>query len=207
MNFVITLTGPSASGKSTVVECIQAIGPKFGINPQVIKKYTTRAARPYDTRDVVSVDDIPKKCDLVYEQYGVRYGIESSDLFACLANGGAPLVIVNDVRTVADIRTMLGPLTRTLFLFRSFPKLRDMRELATARGVVHPHRDAQERFAKAAAIYRIYIENIHLFDHVLINAGTIPELEHEVEVVIRGFGRADRLWPLRPYESSVRTVQ
>jgi hypothetical protein len=145
----------------------------------------------------LSVTVIPRECDLVYEQYGVRYGLDSRALFNCLAGGGTPIVIVNDVRIVADIKAMLGPLTRCLFVFRTFPEIDEFVKLAVERGVPDAESEAKRRLIKADAIYRIYIENIHLFDHALINAGTVDELRREVEVVIRGIARGGPVWPLR----------
>src|SRR5438270_8400607 len=127
MPFVITLTGPSGSGKSTVVNQIKAVGPDFDITPRVIDRYTTRPRRIDDGDDLTTVSEIPRHCDLVYEQYGVRYGLQSQGIFSCLSRGETPIIIVNDVRTVADIRRMSGPLTRTLFLFRSFPTIDDLK--------------------------------------------------------------------------------
>jgi hypothetical protein len=41
------------------------------------------------------------------------------------------------------------------------------------------------RFEKARTIYRIYIENIHLFDHVIINSGGLAELKSQVEQIVK----------------------
>jgi hypothetical protein len=41
------------------------------------------------------------------------------------------------------------------------------------------------RFEKARTIYRIYIENIYLFDHVIINSGTFEELEVQVGQIVK----------------------
>jgi hypothetical protein len=144
---------------------------------------------------------------LVYEQYGVRYGLNSRALFGCLADGGTPIVIVNDVRVVADIKAMLGPLTKCLFIFRSFPRIAEFIRLAVERGVPDAESEAERRLDKSDAIYRIYIENIHLFDHVLINAGTLDALRSEVEVVVRGFAHAQRVWPLRRSLSATVPVE
>jgi guanylate kinase len=194
--FAITISGPSGSGKSTVLQHIQDIGQRFGIRARVVNRYTTRERRSDDGDDLETVEQIPRICDLVYEQYGDRYGLQSRSFFDCLARGETPIVIVNDIRTVADVKTTLGPLTRTLFVFRSSPRLDGHIKLAHARAVENPEADAERRFAKASALYRIYIENIHLFDHVLVNAGTIGDLHHQVEVVVRGFGGTVKAWPL-----------
>ena len=50
------------------------------------------------------------------------------------------------------------------------------------------------RFKKAQTIYRIYIENIQLFDHVIINSGTFEELEMQVRQIVKSLEQdVDRL--------------
>ena len=54
-------------------------------------------------------------------------------------------------------------------MFRKIPDLSDFRVGAENRGNVSEEQ-IQERYAKAVAIYRMYIENIALFDRVILNA-------------------------------------
>src|SRR5947207_14147109 len=101
---VITITGPSGCGKSTAVECFLKHSSKR-FRPKLIPKYTTRPARGDDSGEVVCVPMIPQECDLVYEQYETRYGIEFKQLFDATANGYTPILIINDVRAVEDVRS------------------------------------------------------------------------------------------------------
>lgn len=197
MPFAITITGPSGSGKSTVLRHIEDVATGVGVRTSIIERYTTRQRRSDDGPELTIVEQIPRACDLVYEQYGVRYGFQSSLLFDSISRGEAPVIIVNDIRTVADVKTMLGPLAKALFLFRSSPGLQRYIRLALTRAVMHPESDAERRFLKANAIYRIYIENIQLFDHVVVNAGTLDDLKRQIERIVRGIEGSDRVWPLR----------
>lgn len=193
MPSVITLTGPSGSGKSTALGYLLRLSNK-DFQPVLVPKYTTRHSRRDDYGEAVSVRTIPKTCDLVYEQYGVRYGLRVRTLFDHLAKGESPVVILNDVRTVQDVRTALGPLVRSIFVFREHPSLETQRRLAEARDV-RDEDDVRRRFDKAQAIYRIYIENIQLFDHVIINSGSRRPLKSQVHQIIEGLSH-HRSWPL-----------
>jgi len=62
-------------------------------------------------------------CDLLYEQYGNRYGIKMSDVFDRLKQKETPVIIINDIRAVEDIKTILGKQCCTLFIFRELPDL------------------------------------------------------------------------------------
>ena len=56
-----------------------------------------------------------------------------------------------------------------MFLFRKIPKLEDFKKEAQNRGNVS-EAEVVARYEKAVAIYRIYIENIVLFDNVILNS-------------------------------------
>jgi len=128
MRAIITLTGPSGAGKSTVIRELVRIGGSV-LSPVVIPKYTTRPPRDEDLvrspelREVISVSTLPSECDLVYEQYGDRYGLAFADLYRALRRGQSPIVILNDVRAVEDVRSALGKIVHSLFVFRETPML------------------------------------------------------------------------------------
>jgi len=192
MPHVITITGPSRVGKSTTIRYLLACADR-DFRPTLVSKYTTRSQRTDDKDDEVRcVKDIPPECDLVYDQYGARYGLELRTVFQCIANGQSPIVVLNDVRAVEDVRDSLGKLVRSLFIFRENPSSTDyQKELVKSRG----KEDAKPRFEKAQTIFRTYIENIHLFDHVIINSWTFGELEAQVRQIVKGL--KDPNWPLR----------
>lgn len=195
MPHVLTLTGPSGSGKSTALSYLLKCADDY-FKPILTPKYTTRPARLDDSGEAICVDAIPSECDLVYEQYGVRYGLELKTLFDHLVRGNSPIVILNDVRTVEDVRSALGGMVRSLFVFREGPRVESYRKLAQSRNVPNEE-DLQRRFNKAQAIYRIYIENIHLFDHVIINSGNLKDLRTQARQIVKGLRQAHN-WPLRP---------
>jgi len=142
MRAIITLTGPSGAGKSTVIRELVRIGGSV-LSPVVIPKYTTRPPRDEDLvrspelREVISVSTLPSECDLVYEQYGDRYGLAFADLYRALRRGQSPIVILNDVRAVEDVRSALGKIVHSLFVFRETPMLDKYERLASERGVTN----------------------------------------------------------------------
>lgn len=181
-NFIITLTGPSQSGKSLIMDKIICLADKINSSgrqflPQKIKKYTTRHLRLEElvqiergeTADVEFTKRIPDTCDLVYQTYGIRYGLATKDLERYLTCGISPIVVVNDIRAVEEMRRVFSGKVLSLFLFRKIPELEDFKEEAKDRGNVS-EQEILARYEKAIAIYRIYIENIGLFDHVILNA-------------------------------------
>jgi guanylate kinase len=190
MPHVITITGPSRAGKSETLDCLlRRTSDRF--NPVKVPKYTTRPPGCVDRGEVICTGITPE-CDLVYELYGERYGLELNTLFEHVSRGRSPLVILNDVRAVEDVRAAFRELVRSIFIFRHNPLSETYhQELRESRG-----KDAAEpRFQKARTIFRIYIENIHLFDHVIINSGSKDELNTQVAQIVKGL--EDPNWPLR----------
>lgn len=171
---IITLTGASHCGKSFVRNMfLQEANDDF--KPVLFVKETTRAARVNDD-DVVHVDRISDECDFVYEQYGVRYGFSFDKLYEHLKNGESPIIVVNDVRAVEDLRTAAGDQVVSLFIYRRPPDLAsfEAEELHRLKGtsndeLLQAKVTARTRRDKAVAIHRIYIENIYLFDNVILN--------------------------------------
>lgn len=181
-SFIITLTGPSQSGKSLLMSKIRRLGTELGEQgecffPEIIRKYTTRHLRWDEERliekgkrvDVEHVKSIPEECDIVYQTYGVRYGMETKVLSEKLEQGCSPVIILNDIRTVEEIRKCFSGRVLSLFLFRKIPQLEDFKKESLTRGNVS-EAEVVARYEKAVAIYRTYIENIILFDNVILNS-------------------------------------
>ena len=116
-----------------------------------------------------------KKCDLAYEQYGDRYGLRLDDLYVHLKRGETPIVVLNDVRTVEDIKTKLGGQCFSLFIFREAPILNNFKIIGAKRH--EPIEKTETRYKKAELIYRIYIENIHVFDKLILNSASTESIE------------------------------
>lgn len=208
MPHVITITGPSGCGKSTAIRHMLSRRSETFV-PVSVPKYTTRRPRKQERnepqsaeagrcREKLFVEKIPEFCDLVYEQYGVRYGLEMESIFAHLRAGESPIVVMNDVRVVEDVRSALGKLARSVFIFRESPRLAKHQALAAERGE-EDEEVAWIRYRKAEGIYRIYIENIHLFDHVFLNCGEVDLLKSQTDGMIRCLFE-NPAWPLTQSE-------
>lgn len=190
MPHLITLTGPSQAGKSKTIDLFMQHKSKAFL-PFAVPKFTTRKPRSDDKpTEVVPVASLPSELDLVYQQYDSRYGVSSQDILDQLKRGYSPILVLNDVRLITDVKNMFGTLTRSIFLFRKSPSLQEFFSGAAIRGDTVTDATSK-RFKKAEAIYRIYIENIHLFDHVILNTGSIDMLEAQIGGIVESLSDAD----------------
>ena len=73
------------------------------------------------------------------------------------------------MRTVEDIKTKLGGQCFSIFIFREAPNKEHFIKIGQERN--EPLNKTEIRFKKAENIYRIYIENIHIFDKLILNVG------------------------------------
>jgi len=196
-SFIITLTGPSQSGKSLVMRkilCLESIlqKEKIGFSPEIVPKYTTRLYRSEESSllkqgksvDVISVPKLPGNCDLIYQTYGVLYGLATEDLRAMLDQRKNPILVINDIRAVEELKKEFPGRVLSLFLFRKIPELEDFKEEAKNRGNVTEN-EIRSRYEKANSIYRVFIENIALFDRILLNAIEYgdEEIEHDHTII------------------------
>ena len=179
MPFITTLTGASSSGKSYLIDKITEISKELTnipFRPVSFPKYTTREYRVNEILkmqknefvDVISVNEIPDECDLMYRFYGNEYGLNTKDLGKELSNNKHPIVVINDVRAVEELRKIFNGRVLSLFLFRHVPNIKEFKNESNKRGNISEE-ELLERYLKAIALYRIYIENITTFDRVILN--------------------------------------
>jgi guanylate kinase len=141
-------------------------------------------------------NSVPSRYDFVYEQYGVRYGFASGDVIECLRRRVSPIVIVNDIRVLREVKEAFGPQAVCIFVFSAVNRaelesLQRVRRATDATGRID-RSQIDRRIAKAEVILRRYIENIELFDHVVVNSRHTPdELRQQMEGIVRA-GHGDR---------------
>ncbi|WP_251492440.1 hypothetical protein [Otoolea muris] len=187
MAHIITLTGPAHCGKSTISQLFMECEDEY-FRPIHVAKYTTRPQRKND-EDVICVDEIPEECDLIYEQYGVRYGLKLDTVYELLEKGRTPIIVLNDIRAVEDIKSILGSLAVSIFLYRKEPVYEEFYEEEKERAGERVEdseieRSAKTRYEKAQAIFRIYIENIPLFDQVILNTYDLGYTKKQVMYIV-----------------------
>ncbi|MCH5172345.1 MAG: hypothetical protein J1F31_05920 [Erysipelotrichales bacterium] len=178
MKYIIALMGPSQSGKSFVIKKI--ISNKCnGFNPKLVAKQATRNLRTEEKAALARGEDIDVEhvntitADLVYQTYGQRTGIEISKLIAIANDNKVPVVVVNDIMAMAKLKKECKKRDNdicviSIFLFRKIPVKEEYFAESRKRGNVDD-KETEQRFDKAKTVYRIYIENMHMFDFVMLN--------------------------------------
>ena len=203
--FIITLTGSSGCGKTYITDKILDYGKELEkeniqFNPVRHWKYVTR---PYRTTEIIDklhnkdknndgIDDndgidvksektIPVDCEFIYRTYGDEYGLRKKDLQNLLDKGKSPIIVINDVRVIEEMKKEFPNQVLSLFLFREIiPDEETHKKAGKTRGGVSED-EVKLRFEKAVVLYRIFIENIFLFDRTILN---IPKEKTRIDTDI-----------------------
>ncbi|MDR2717140.1 MAG: hypothetical protein LBB89_03620 [Treponema sp.] len=203
--FIITLTGSPGCGKTHFTNKIIEIGEKLkydGIQfkPKRHWKYVTRPYRETEINeqfinnkdsdnwviDVKSTRNIPEDCEFIYRTYGDEYGFKKKDLQKYLNKGESPIIVINDVRVVEELKSKFPNQVLSLFLFREIiPDFKTQQKIGETRGSVSEIKIIS-RFERAVALYRIFIENITLFDRVILNVPYQETFEDIAEIQAKG---------------------
>ena len=113
--------------------------------------------------------------------------------YKMLRQGKTSIVVINDIRAIEDLRSIFGDLIISLFLYRKPADLNEFEKEEKERvKETKGEKDkiiadiAKTRYEKAQAISRIYIENIQMFDHVILNIDnhieyTKTQIRHIIE--------------------------
>jgi len=165
-----------------------------GFAPILISKETNRELREDEKRAIankekIDVKPVPKfTADLMYQTYGKRTGTTISELIDKANEGNTPVVIINDIMAMSKLKReckLRDPdiCVISFFLFRRIPVRSEFFEESKKRGNV-PDEETEQRYDKAKTLYRIYIENMYVFDYVILNAITYSEEEIENDEII-----------------------
>lgn len=172
MEGIVTITGPTAAGKTEVLHMFENNNRKYKIFP----KYTDRPPRPNDDESVICVDVIPSDCDIRYQQYGHTYAFSSQALEDYFKQGYIPVVVINDARTLEDLQKRFGDDVKSYFVHRKKPSLLDIKKISQERNITDPD-EIRRRYEQALEIYGMYINQINLFDSIILNTGDLEDTE------------------------------
>lgn len=180
---VYLLFGAPGSGKST---CLDYLANHTGHQLTIIPKESTRPRRATDGNEVISVQEISRRCDVRYSQYGYNYGFSSHWIWREFAAGHSAAVIVNDVRTLRLLKRRFGASVRCVYLHSNI----DLKGLVALSRIRYPNggdeldQDTKRRVEKITTIHRKYIENTPLFDYTLLNVGDFKKLHQQIDNIL-----------------------
>ncbi len=179
--FLLILSGPSGSGKDTVIDCLLKRDDQIVCSVSM----TTRKPRPGEQDGVnyffVSKEEFEQKIAqdemLEWAKYGENYyGTPKTPILKWIAEGKT--VILNiEVQGAGKIKEQM-PEVRTMFLMP--PSVQALRARLKGRGT-----ESDEEIEKRIAIARYEISHAYDYDYIIVNNRLEDAVEGVLEVVNR----------------------
>lgn len=180
--FVVIVGGPG-SGKDFAIQAMNDLGAQHA---QIIPKHTSRSRQEDDQAEMICVDDESyalERCDVVYENYGARYGLVTKEVWEGLRSGVFQVAVVSNVGAINDLRRIFGALLLLVYVHSEVSAEEFRRtSVGTAEYV-------EERYQKYRMAFDMYLDNFLAFDHVLIWSGDRENLFDQIFRLFRAYNR------------------
>lgn len=187
------ISGSSGSGKTELLDLIQNQATSKAV---LAPKYSTRNERKGEFDDIRHVDRInDEEYTFVYPMNNYTYGIKAEEITDLLGRGYNVFIILSDLRIVEEVKQFFGSIAVSLYIFRNLSsdqleKVLEEREMA--RGInqvdtVPLERQRQTRLNRLYFIQRKYVDNITLFDHIILNIRKPQDMLQQVTNLVKGY--------------------
>jgi guanylate kinase len=167
---IIIVAAGSFSGKDDLVNAMIHIEPN---KVTAYQKGTTRPKKPDDNNELkhFATKELPATYDLTYEANGYQYGISTKDLWNELSREKIVLIVLSDLELIKSLRQKFNQICSVIYLHSNI----DKEELEKARTEMNKVEFAK-REKSIAELHEIYVNNMNVFDHVLLNTSESEDL-------------------------------
>lgn len=182
---LIAVAGTPGSGKDELIRAVHDLGVGHA---EIVPKHTSRERRAGDGDEMVCLGDPGwdlDGCDVIYENFGERYGVRVGTVWAGLARGVFQVLVVSNVEALNALRDRFGDLMTCLYVHS------EMREEDFRAREGEEDEYVSKRVADYWSAFDVYIRNLDLFDHVLIHAGPPEDLFDQIFRLFRAYEQGD----------------
>ena len=166
-SYIFLIVGSSGSGKGTLLRALRDMGER---HVTIISKQTTRESKTTDGDEMISIYPKKKfdpKFDIIYGNYLSKYAICSSNIWENILKGKFQVLIVSNLKAIKKLYDHFGSLIKLIYLFSPVDKEqlgKHLKDIAT-----EEKKEIEVRKSKIKVIHNYYLDNITVFDHVLLN--------------------------------------
>jgi ribose 1,5-bisphosphokinase PhnN len=192
------IVGSPASGKDELIAAVNTIG---SLHAEIVPKHTNRKWRTGDDNEMIC-GEIPDKqnrliknskydldhCDIVYENYGDKYGIKTTGIWDKLRHGIIQVLVVSNKEALNQLKGKFGDLAVVVYVYSKVTREEYLQREKTKQEQKKEGEakyQIDEEYLKIRAenfdmSWKIYVDNFMLFDHVLIYAGNQEDLFDQI---------------------------
>ena len=168
---IIIIAAGSFAGKDDLVNAMIHIEPN---KATAYQKGTTRSKKSGDNNELkhFNSERLPDSYDLIYEKNGgYQYGLSTKELWSELSQEKIVLIVLSDLESIKALKQKFNQICSVIYLHANT----DKEELEKARKEL-----SQEEFDKReksiAELHEVYVNNMNIFDHVLLNTSESEDL-------------------------------
>jgi len=181
---IIAVVGTPGSGKDLLIRAVNDLGIRHA---QIVPKHTSRLRRYDDGNEMICNGDSCYNidgCDIIYENFGDRYGIESLRIWEGLKNGVFQVAVVSNIQAINKLKELFGELLVLVYVHSEM----SADDYLNAEAVLGSNTDyVKKRAASYRAAFDIYLENYLAFNHVLIYSGIQEDLFDQIFRLFRAY--------------------
>jgi len=164
----------------------------------VALKYSTRPERKGEFDDIIHVEQInDEEYTFVYPMNNYIYGIKAMEIMELLRQGYNTFIILSDLRVVEEVKQFFGSLVVSLYIYRNLSdthlkKILEERNKACGIDQENDVSFAKQRQTRLNRLYlmqRQYVDNITLFDHIILNTRKSQDMLQQVTNLIEGYDK------------------
>jgi ribose 1,5-bisphosphokinase PhnN len=169
---IFVVSGGPGSGKDALIQAVRVMG---SLHAQIIPKHTSRTRRRSDGTEMICSDDANwalDKCHLKYNNHGDYYGIEVDKIWAGLASNLHQIVVVSNRDAINAICEQFFDAVVLIYVHS---------DVGVADFVSNEADGEQDAYVKVRSTgyedaFKMYIDNISAFDHVVIYSGSQEDM-------------------------------
>jgi guanylate kinase len=174
---IYILSGGSGAGKTEALNLMLLDTPDTSVS---LPKYSDRKNRNAED-DIVTVNTKEfnkEEFTFVYSMNNNIYGFKAIDIIEHLKNKKNVFIIVSDLRVIEEFKKHFGTLVSVIYIFRNMNE-EELNEILEKRKRENTNSSSSDNIAndteskirknRLYLIQRQYVENIALFDHVILN--------------------------------------
>lgn len=201
------VVGNPASGKDELIAAVHVIGT---YHAEIVRKYADRQWHPGDEEELIFQDiespdgsgvRVPNdeyrldECDVVYENYGNRYGIDFKMIWDGLRKGVSQVLVVSNRDAINRILDEFDSFTVLLYVYspitseqyRKSEIIKQEKKHAEDSNYQIDYAYVDERVDNFDMSWKLYEDNLLAFDHVLIYADKQEDLFDQLFRLFRAY--------------------
>jgi len=178
------VVGSPGSGKDILVRAVYDFGSQHA---EIIPKHTDRAIRIDNGPEMICPNQegfALDKCDIVYDNFGTKYGIKSTRIWRGLRKGISQVLVVSNVDAINNLRSIFGSMVVLLYV-HSEVSPENFKQQETKHGNVSNY--IERRVGKYRMAFDAFLTNYLAFDHVLIYADVDEDLYDQIFRLFRAY--------------------